>query len=82
MIFGVLGTFYIAPPMHVFYTYILPSLVPQTVGISAGVIAAKKIMIDQLLFAPIVTLGFFPVFSVLNGGTIADGIEQMREKYF
>ena len=68
--------------MHVFYTYILPGLVPQTVGVSAGVIAAKKIMIDQLLFAPTVTFGFFPVFSVLNGGTIANGFKQMREKYF
>ena len=65
--FGAVGAFYIGPMLHMNYSYILPYLVPEVAGASAGMLAVKKLMFDQFGFAPICTIGFFMFINTLEG---------------
>ena len=60
---------YIGPMLHMNYSYILPYLVPETAGMSAGFLAMKKLMFDQFGFAPVCTAGFFMVINTLEGNS-------------
>ena len=43
--------------------------------------AIKKLAIDQLVAAPLILLFFFPIINVVEGRTIAHGIEDLKQKY-
>jgi hypothetical protein len=75
--FFIIGTFYVAPILHVSYSKILPRLVPETTAIGA----VKKLALDQLVAAPLILLFFFPVINVVEGRTIQHGIDDLKSKY-
>ena len=58
-----MGALYIAPALHAWYCKLLPKV--QGIVFSANVSKTVKVLgsmaMDQLLFAPILLSGFFPV---------------------
>lgn len=75
--FAILGTFYVAPVLHIMYTKVLTRLVPHAKGIKA----LKKVVIDQGLFAPCFLLSFYPVVSYIDGKGFLAGISDIKDKY-
>ena len=73
-----LGSLYIAPILHVHYTYLLPYFVPSVSPIGV----AKKLLIDQGLFAPTLIVMFFPVVNLVEGHSFAKAKEDLRNKYW
>ena len=61
-----IGTFYVAPILHISYSKVLPWLVPETSAVGA----IKKLAIDQLIAAPIILAFFFPIINVVEGRTV------------
>lgn len=72
-----MGTFYIAPILHVSYSKILPRLVPELTAVGA----VKKLLIDQLVAAPLILLFFFPAINIVEGRSIGQAIEDLKSKY-
>ena len=64
--FFVIGTFYVAPILHISYSKVLPWLVPETSAVGA----IKKLAIDQLIAAPIILAFPFPIINVVEGRTV------------
>ena len=79
--FGAVGALYIGPMLHLNYSYILPYLVPEVAGTSAGVLAAKKLVFDQFGFAPICTVGFFVFINTLEGHGPQKGFDEIRNNF-
>ena len=61
--FFLVGTFFIAPILHVNYSKILPYLVPEISAVGA----LKKLAFDQLVAAPLIILCFYPVINFIEG---------------
>jgi hypothetical protein len=60
--FSFLGTFYMAPILHVWYGFLMRSFA----GTSA-LVTVKRVALDQLVFAPIYLSGLFSVNMALEG---------------
>jgi hypothetical protein len=73
-----MGTFYVAPILHVSYSKILPSLVPELTATGA----LKKLAIDQLVAAPLIMLFFFPAINLVEGKPVSKAVEDLKAKYF
>lgn len=73
-----MGTFFVAPLLHVNYSYILPRLVPEISAVGA----LKKLAIDQLIFAPLVILMFYPAINIVEGKSLSHAIEDLKNKYY
>uniref|UniRef100_A0A7S3FWA6 Mpv17-like protein n=1 Tax=Strombidium rassoulzadegani TaxID=1082188 RepID=A0A7S3FWA6_9SPIT len=78
LIFGAIGSFYIAPLLHVHYSKFLPYVVPD--GTKYG--ALKKLAIDQSAFASFITTGFFIIINVVEGKGAQKGIDDLKQKYW
>ena len=65
--FFLMGTFFIAPILHVNYSYLLPYMVPNVTPMGA----IQKLAIDQLIAAPLIMLIFYPVINVVEGKPIS-----------
>lgn len=61
--FFIMGTFFVAPILHMSYSKILPYLVPEATAKGA----LKKLAIDQLVAAPIIILLFYPMINFVEG---------------
>ena len=72
-----IGTFYVAPILHVSYSKVLPYLVPEATAVGA----VKKLAIDQLVAAPLILMFFFPVINLVEGRSVAHGVQDLKEKY-
>lgn len=55
-----IGAIYIAPFLHLNYTYVLPSLFPATV---TPLQTIKKLIFDQTILAP---TSFFLFYNIIN----------------
>lgn len=75
--FFVMGTFYVAPILHVSYSKILPSLVPEVSAVGA----VKKLAIDQLIAAPLIILFFYPAINLVEGKPLSSAISDLKAKY-
>lgn len=71
--FFMMGTFYVAPILHMSYSKILPYLVPELTA--AG--ALKKLALDQLVAAPLILLFFFPAINIVQGKQLSYAIEDI-----
>lgn len=80
MTFSSVGCFYIGPILHLNYCKLLPALVPAEATASMTSIAFKKLLIDQLCFAPVCTTGFFFVINTIEGKGISQGAQDVRDK--
>ena len=76
--FFIMGTFYVAPILHVSYSKILPYLVPELTATGA----LKKLALDQLVAAPLIMLGFYPAINLVQGKSMASALEDLKAKYF
>jgi protein Mpv17 len=72
-----MGTFFVAPILHVSYSKILPWLVPEVTA--AG--ALKKLAVDQLIAAPLIILFFYPAINFVEGKPMSRAVEDLKEKY-
>eukprot|EP00347_Sterkiella_histriomuscorum_P004588 403359893 len=72
-----MGGCYLAPVLHIHYSYVLPYFVPQMSPI--GVI--KKLIIDQGVFAPSFMLTFYPMLNFVDGNGWQQGIQDIKDKY-
>lgn len=73
-----MGTFYVAPILHVMYSRVLPALVPEVTAVGA----VKKLLIDQLGAAPFIMLGFFPAINFVEGKPFSQSVQDLKEKYY
>ena len=64
-----LGMIYNGPISHVVYTYVLPAIAPMSRGVSITQVALKKVTFDQTVIAPLVTMGYFPLLSLIHEGS-------------
>ena len=76
--FFIMGTFYVAPILHVMYSRVLPALVPEVTAVGA----VKKLLIDQLGAAPLIMLGFFPAINFVEGKPFSQSVQDLKEKYY
>ncbi len=74
-----MGLVYIGPMLHINYSKVLPALVPDK-G-SASSVALKKLMFDQLCFAPICMSGFFILINCIEGKGAQSGIRDLKNKF-
>ena len=74
--FSFVECFYVAPLMYINYSFILPRLVPAT----ARYITFKKVAIDQTAFACILTSGFFVLLNLIEGFSLKEAVDHLREK--
>ena len=72
--FGTMGFFYVAPMLHMNYSFILPSLVPAT----AKLATLKKVCIDQTFFAGVMNIGFFTFLNLLEGKTLQNAKKELE----
>jgi len=70
-----MGAFFIAPATHYWYGF-LNRMVPFQPAVSKFVTSAKRVILDQLMFAPI----FIPAFFAALGGLEGKGIEEIKSK--
>ncbi len=75
--FFVMGTFYVAPILHVSYSKILPALVPEVSAVGA----VKKLALDQLIAAPLIILFFYPAINLVEGKPLSSAISDLKAKY-
>jgi protein Mpv17 len=75
--FFIMGTFYVAPILHVSYSKILPALVPEVSAVGA----VKKLAIDQLIAAPLIILFFYPAINLVEGKPLSSAITDLKAKY-
>lgn len=75
--FFVMGTFYVAPILHVSYSKILPALVPEVSPVGA----VKKLALDQLIAAPLIILFFYPAINLVEGKPLSSAISDLKAKY-
>ena len=66
--------------LHLNYSKILPYLVPECTKTPAYMMASKKLLFDQLCFAPVCTSGFFILLNVLELKGVAKGVQDVQEK--
>ena len=76
LVFSGMGVFYIGPALHIHYSKILPFFVPSTASFGA----VRKLIIDQSLFAPVLTSGFFMIINIAEGNGWEKGVQALREK--
>jgi hypothetical protein len=62
-----MGTFFIAPILHVSYSKILPYLVPEATAVGA----LKKLALDQLVAAPLILAFFYPAIYLVEGKSLS-----------
>ena len=79
-IFGTVGLVYIGPMLHLNYSKILPTLVPECAKTAAWMMASKKLLFDQLIFAPICTSGFFITINLLECNGLQKGVNDVKDK--
>eukprot|EP00347_Sterkiella_histriomuscorum_P017585 403348773 len=75
--FFIMGTFFVAPLLHMSYSHILPRLVPEISATGA----IKKLALDQLVFAPLVILLFYPAINIVEGRSLSNAVEDLKNKY-
>ena len=66
--------------LHLNYSRILPHFVPACSQTPGWQLAAKKLALDQLAFAPVCTSGFFIVINLLELNGLSKGVNDMRQK--
>ena len=79
-IFAGVGMFYFAPLLHAHYSYILPAIAPVTPNVNMTVLATKKVLFDQLVFAPFALTGFFMTINSVEGKSFEESVEITKEK--
>ena len=56
-------------------------MVPDCAKTSAAVTTLKKLTLDQFMFAPLITLGFFFNLNFLEGNSANKAVEDIKQKY-
>jgi protein Mpv17 len=75
--FFIMGAFFIAPILHVSYSKILPSLVPEVSATGA----LKKLALDQLVAAPLIIAFFYPAINIVEGKPLSSALADLKAKY-
>ncbi|XP_034529339.1 mpv17-like protein 2 [Notolabrus celidotus] len=65
------------PPMHWWYTWIDK----RFVGTALGTVC-KKVLVDQMIASPTMTLMYFVGMDILEGHGVFKGFEEFREKFW
>ena len=73
-----MGTFFIAPLLHLEFTYYLPYFVPNVSGMGL----LKKLLIDQGTFAPFFILTFYPAINFVDGKPFNQSVQDLKDKYW
>ena len=73
------GIFFVAPGLHLNYSYLLPRIVPEVAGQAKHIMALKKLTFDQLCFAPVMTSSIFILLGIVDGKGPAESIAAMKE---
>eukprot|EP00347_Sterkiella_histriomuscorum_P004424 403360511 len=74
--FFMIGTFYFAPLLHVWFTRFLPRLVQQKDMI--GIV--KKVAWHSTLFMPLLVLFFYPFANMIDGKTLQQTSNDLQHK--
>jgi len=62
--FAGIGLFYLGPSLHVWYGFLNRTVAVKQPALQRSL---KKMLVDQIVFAPIFTLSMLAVFGVVNG---------------
>ncbi|CDW78987.1 sym1p [Stylonychia lemnae] len=74
--FFIIGSLNFAPALHIWFSKILPRIVPQTDSI--GIL--KRVVAHALLFMPFMNVTFFPFANFLDGKSFEQSIADMKQK--
>ncbi len=77
-VFTTIGTFYVAPVLHVHYSYVLPYLVPTVTTTGA----LLKLAFDQAVFAPCMLYSFYYVINFIEGRGMEQARADLKLKYW
>ncbi|CDW76742.1 peroxisomal membrane protein 2-like [Stylonychia lemnae] len=76
--FFLLNTLWMSPIYFVHYTKVLPYLVPVVTSTSVF----KKLVVDQLMLAPLYILSFYPVMNFIEGISFDQSKKDIEQKYW
>ncbi|XP_068212915.1 protein Mpv17 isoform X2 [Palaemon carinicauda] len=71
-----LGTFFVGPTLGTWY-----GALHKYIGSGKGIVAVKKVAVDQLLFAPGFIVVFLVTLGILEGSSFEASQDMVRKKY-
>lgn len=73
---SVFGALYLSPLLHYWYGFLAKRFPGR--GVTPTI---KKLALDQTLFSNVIILSFFIVVTRMNGGTLKDGLNKVKEQH-
>ena len=75
--FFIIGSCFVTPVLRTWY-----SILDRFVRGSGGVVAMKKVLLDQTIFAPVFIASFFTVSDILGGKSLEGVKRNLDQNYF